>query len=90
MASTKQYLVKVKKDTHERLEAAAKEAGMSMAEMADTVMNVKLLALGDSAANARLNDISKLMLGRFPKKEEPKPESPGEKWWRDFQENPGK
>ena len=90
MPNTKQYLVKVKKETHELLEAAAKENHVSITEMADAVFKVKLLALGDSAAQAKLNDLSNVMLAKHPVKREPKQESPGEKWWREFQENPGK
>ena len=89
MANTKQYMVKVKKDTHELLEAAAKEAGVSITEMADKVFRVKLMALGDSAAQAKLNDISAAMLAEYPGKREPKPETPGEKWFREWHEKNG-
>jgi phosphoribosylformylglycinamidine (FGAM) synthase-like enzyme len=85
MASTKQYLLKVKKETYELVKAAAEEANCSISEMGDRVMRIKVAALADSAHKAGTIPTSKLLGG--PDYELPKPEvkSYGTTWWENFQ-----
>ena len=80
-ANGKQYLVKVKRETYERIEAAAAEAHMGISEMADKVMNVKLAALADSASKGGAVAGAKVFGGSDYKPLEVIPE-----WWKGLPE----
>ena len=78
-ANGKQYLIKVRKETYERIAAAAEESHRSITEMGDMILNVKMASLADSASKGGAPAGGKVFGGPDYK---PPEGIPDPEWWQ--------